>query len=220
MSFGKRAAQTATDPWLALISVFGGGVAWAVGLSAAAPVAVAAGMYAAGVAIGGLIGRSDKPGEAQLPRLAKGTNQAKMVSVLEHYVTELGRLRGGPLPDEIVDAAIEARVSAESAQLAALRVAGAVDGLDSALSRVGPVSGSKEVRASVQRMTDRRKALLGRLQGIVDEVAEVYTKLLETSATLSSLDVGHDARSEVEQVNASLDSLRQSLAELDRQPEL
>lgn len=69
-------------------------------------------------------------------------------------------------------------------------------------------------------MTDRRKALLGRLQGIVDEVAEVYTKLLETSATLSSLDVGHDARSEVEQVNASLDSLRQSLAELDRQPEL
>lgn len=98
MSFGKRAAQTATDPWLALISVFGGGVAWAVGLSAAAPVAVAAGMYAAGVAIGGLIGRSDKPGEAQLPRLAKGTNQAKMVSVLEHYVTELGRLRGARFP--------------------------------------------------------------------------------------------------------------------------
>ena len=66
-------------------------------------------------------------------------------------------------------------------------------------------------------MADRRQALLEKLRGTVDEVAEVYTKLLETTATISSLDVGEGATEEVEKVNASLDSLRTILAELETQ---
>ena len=38
-------------------------------------------------------------------------------------------------------------------------------------------SNSTEVREAVQRMANRRAALLEKLRSMVDEVAEVYTKL-------------------------------------------
>ncbi len=64
-------------------------------------------------------------------------------------------------------------------------------------------------------MAARRQGLLDRLRGTVDGVAEVYTRLLEMSATVSSLDVGDQALGEVEAVSASLDSLRTSLVALE-----
>ena len=66
-------------------------------------------------------------------------------------------------------------------------------------------------------MAARRQGLLDRLRGMVDEVAEVYTELLELSAAVSSLDVGSGAGDEVAKVSASLDSLRSTLAELEAQ---
>ena len=153
----------------------------------------------------------------KLPELHRGTEQAKLVELLDRYINDLRNLRSGPKPDAVVDPSIEALVATENAYPNAVRVAAAVDGLDVALSRAGGPSENQEVRAAVQRMSDRRKALLGKLQLTVDEVAEVYTKLLEMSAAVSSMDLTIGATKDVEQVNASLDSLRTSLAELETQ---
>lgn len=221
MGFGKRAAGSVADPWLLLTAVFGGGLAWAVGMAAVPAVAIGAGMYGIGVAVGGLFGgRGDQDTQLALPTLVGGTAQAKLVADLGAYIADLRALREGPKPDAVDDPAIEALVAAENAHGTAVRVAAAIDGLDSALERTGPPAGNSEARASVQRMIDRRVALLARLQATIDEVAEVYTKLLEMSATLGSLDVDQSTDAEVEKVNASLDALRHSLAELQRQPEV
>lgn len=181
---------------------------------------VAAGAYAVGALVGGLLNRKDdddEPKEAPLPQLHKGTEQAQLVATLDKYVQDLRALRAGPKPDSVVDPSIEALVATENAYPAAVRVAAAIDGLDVALSRSAAPTGNQQVREAVQRMADRRQALLEKLRGTVDEVAEVYTKLLETTATISSLDVGEGATEEVEKVNASLDSLRTILAELETQ---
>ena len=100
----------------------------------------------------------------------------------------------------------------------AVRVAAAVDGLDTALTRsTSTPSNSTEVREAVQRMANRRAALLEKLRSMVDEVAEVYTKLLEMSAAVSSLDISMGATEDIEKVNSSLDSLRHTLADLETQ---
>lgn len=220
MSFLNRAGRTATDPWLGLTSAFVGGAAWAAGIVAAGPaVGVAAGMLAVGALIGGLM--KDKHEEAAkeppLPELHRGTEQAQLVATLIQYLHDLRTFREGPKPDAVVDPSIEALVATENAYGAAHRVAAAIDGLDTAIYRSRPTTQNQQVREAVQRMIDRRSALLDKLRGTVDEVAEVYTKLLEMSATVSSLDVGVGATAEVEKVNASLDSLRTSLAELESQ---
>ena len=221
MSFLNRAGKSATDPWLGLTSAFVGGAAWAAGIVAAGPaVGVAAGMLAVGALIGGLMKDKEEEGVAKeppLPELHKGTEQAQLVATLNQYLHDLRTLREGPKPDAVVDPSIEALVATENAYGAAHRVAAAIDGLDTAIYRSGPPTLNQQVRDAVQRMIDRRTALLGKLRGTVDEVAEVYTKLLEMSATVSSLDVGIGATAEVEKVNASLDSLRTSLAELESQ---
>ena len=181
---------------------------------------VAAGAYAVGALVGGLLNRKDDDDEVKeppLPQLHKGTEQAQLVATLDKYVQDLRALRAGPKPDSVVDPSIEALVATENAYPAAVRVAAAIDGLDVALSRSAAPTGNQQVREAVQRMADRRQALLEKLRGTVDEVAEVYTKLLETTATISSLDVGEGATEEVEKVNASLDSLRTILAELETQ---
>lgn len=221
MGFAKRVGSSATDPWLGLTSAFIGGAAWAAGAVALGPAAgVAVGAYAIGALVGGLIKRKDDDesvNEQALPQLHKGTEQAQLVATLDKYVTDLRMLRAGPMPDAVVDPSIEALVATENAYPAAVRVAAAVDGLDVALSRSATPTGNQQVREAVQRMADRRMALLNKLRGTVDEVAEVYTKLLETSATVSALDVGAGATEEVEKVNTSLDSLRNILAELEVQ---
>lgn len=171
--------------------------------------------------VGGLLNREDdedRPREPALPEIRKGTEQAQLVDLLDRYIHDLRGLRSSPKPDAVVDPSIEALVAAESAYGPAVRVAAAVDGLDTALHRSAATpSGSAEVREAVQRMANRRAALLEKLRSMVDEVAEVYTKLLEMSAAVSSLDVAMGATEDVEKVNSSLDSLRHTLAELETQ---
>ena len=217
MGFWNRVGSSATDPWLGLTSAFGGGLAWAVGLGPWG-LAIAGGMYAAGAVVGGLFkDKEEGPQEPPLPQLQKGTEQAQLVGNLAKYIADLRTLREGPKPDALVDPSIEALVAAENAYGAAVRVAAAVDGLDVALWRSGGPTDNQQVREAVKRMADRRTALLDKLRGTVDEVAEVYTELLELSAAVSSLDVGVGANDEVAKVNRSLDSLRSTLAELETQ---
>ena len=194
-------------------------MAWAGASVAAAPaVGIAVGAYAVGAVVGGLLKRDDEEESAEkLPELHRGTEQAKLVEHLDRYISDLRNLRKGPKPDAVVDPSIEALVATENAYPNAVRVAAAIDGLDIALSRTGGINATQEVRASVQRMADRRKALLDKLRGTLDEVAEVYTKLLEMSAAVSTMDLQIGETQDVERVNASLDSLRTTLAELETQ---
>ena len=175
------------------------------------------GAYAVGALVGGLLKKEDESKEPKLPELHRGTEQRRLVDNLERYIADLRSLRQGPKPDAVVDPSIEALVATEAAYPHAVRVAAAIDGLDVALARAGGPSENQEVRASLQRMLERRKALLGKLQGTVDEVAEVYTKLLEMSAAVSSMDLTIGETQDVERVNESLDSLRTTLAELETQ---
>lgn len=217
--FWRRTTTAAGDPWLALTAAFGGGLAWAVGMGPAGFL-VGAGMYAAGAVVGALTrGGKDEPetGPA-LPQLRRNTEQARLVDAMRAYVDDLRKLREGPKPDAVVDPSIEALVATENAYGTAVRVAAAIDGLDVALSRSAATQApGREVRSAIVRMADRRTALLAKLHETVDEVAEVYTKLLEMTATVQALDVGAGATDEVERVSLSLDSLRTSLAELEAQ---
>lgn len=220
MGFGGRLARAAGDPWLGLVSALGGGLAWATAVPGALPVVIGAGMFGVGAVVGALVRDEDDgvPSYDDDPEvtveLRRGTEQAALVETLAAYVADLRELRSTTLPPSVVDPAIQGLVAAEGAQRTALRVAAAVDGLDTALQRShrGPGQG---VREAVARMAARRQGLLDRLRGTVDGVAEVYTRLLEMSATVSSLDVGDQALGEVEAVSASLDSLRTSLVALE-----
>lgn len=221
MGFWNRVRSSAADPWLLLAAALGGGAAWAVSVPVGAAAAVGAGMYAVGTLVGGLIrddGAADSAlDEPGLPRLHEGTEQAGLVDSLARYVDDLRALREGPKPEVLVDPSIEALVAAGNAYGTAVRVAAAVDGLDVALARTSDPTGRRSAREAVSRMTARRQSLLERLRGMVDEVAEVYTELLELSAAVSSFDIDAGARDEVAKVSASLDSLRATLAELEAQ---
>ena len=226
MGFGKQLLRAAQDPWLLVSSGIGGGLGWAVlggsGVAGPAGVGIAAAMLGVGAVVGALRGDDDVMDswdDEQVERigLRPGTAQARMVEAIHGYVTDLQDLRESALPDSVLDQAINGLVAAQGAEQTAMRVAAAVDGLDDALRRSRRPPGQEprgEALAAVQRMAQRRDALLTKLQHSVDGVAEVYTKLLEMRAAVAALDVG-DGQDEVASVSASLDALRGSLAELE-----
>ena len=94
--------------------------------------------------------------------------------------------------------AVQAVEAARNAESVANRVARAVDAVDDAVGRAEGVARqmprSGEVRASVQRMMQRRSDLLAKLTEAVDEVGEVYAKLLELSTTADLVGVRHRRR--------------------------
>jgi hypothetical protein len=228
MGFGKQVARAGKDPWLLVTSGVGGGLAWAVlpvvGVAGAAagPVGlgIAAAMWGVGAVVGALNGKDEDrwdDEEVEQIGLRPKTSQAGMVGAIHGYVVDLEQLRASPLPDSVLDQAITALVAAQGAEQTALRVAAAVDGLDDALRRSRRPPGQEPrggALQAVQRMAERRNALLTKLQHSVDGVAEVYTKLLEMRANVAALDVG-DGTDEVTAVNDSLDALRGSLVELE-----
>jgi hypothetical protein len=227
VGFGKQVVRAARDPWLLVTSGVGGGLAWAVlggaltGGPIGAGLGVAAAMLGVGATVGALRGDDDADSwddeEVEQIGLRPGTPQAAMVETIHGYVGELEELRASGLSDSVLDQAINGLVAARGAEQTAVRVAAAVDGLDDALRRSRRPPGQEprgEALAAVQRMAQRRHALLTKLQHSVDGVAEVYTKLLELRASVAALDVG-DGQDEVASVNASLDALRGSLAELE-----
>jgi len=115
--------------------------------------------------------------------------------------------------------AFQAVEAARNAEQVANRVARAVDAVDDAVLRAQGVAQqmprSGEVRASVQRMLERRNGLLTKLTEAVDEVGEVYAKLLELSTTAELAGVETDGAGEAAQVNDSLDAIRGVFAELE-----
>ena len=147
--------------------------------------------------------------------------QFRLVGTLESYVSDLTRLQGTSLPPVLGTQAADAVEAAQSARTVALGVANAVDGLDAAVAQAGQVasqmSSVDKVAGPVDRMLARRQQLLGKLTSAVDGVGELYTKLLELSATPEyagrpSPDQGPDPVSEI---NQSLDAIRGAFAELD-----
>jgi hypothetical protein len=220
----ERLARALADPWLLLVSGVGGGLAWAVGIPAVGAGAIGLGMLGGAAAVAAALrGLGDGGGdEKEKPvELARGTAQAGLVDALQGYLADLAALRSSTLPDSVTDSAIEALVATDGAHAQALRVAAAVDKLDQALYRgqavaAGPSGSGEGVRASIDRMQARRQALLRKLDSAVGEVAEVYTKLLELSATVDTIDVAGPDVTEVDAVNASLDGLRAAFAELEQ----
>lgn len=226
-SFSTRLARALADPWLLLTSAFGGGMGWALTSDLNVGAAIGFGMLGVAGVVGAFTrgdGSSDEitATDQKLPELVRGTPQARMVEALRGYLGDLKALRESALPASVTDSAIEALVATDGAHAAAVRVAVAVDKLDDAIERSQRIAGAggaavpSGVRDSLQRMGVRRQGLLGKLDTAVSHVAEVYTKLLELSATVDTLDVGGSQLNDVQLVNDSLDSLRTAFAELEQ----
>lgn len=219
---GRQAVATLREPWLLLVSAFGGGSAWAIGVPPAGAAAVTGLMLATGAGIGAL--RPAEPSSdwdddpAAAVRLHPNTPQAALVDALDGYVSDLTRLRSGALPGPLVDSAIEALVAARSAYGVARRTAAAIDSLDDALARsqaarrrlATDVGGIAEAEG---RMRGRRQELVDKLNAGVAGVAEVYTQLLELSASMGAMDLTGD--DELGEISSSLDSLRGAFDELE-----
>jgi len=202
------------DPWVILTSVLGGGAAWAVGIPVPEAGLVGALMLGTGATLAALSGRRAPAAQA---RLHGRTEQSQAVAALDGYLGDLRQLEQTALPDEVKSSAIEALVAADGARLAAFKVAQAIDALDAALVRGREVAASRSTdgaRSAVLRMETRRQTLLGKLNSNVDEVAEVYTRLLELSATVGTMGLGENGAAAVEAVNVSMESLSQAFSEL------
>ncbi len=213
--------RAALDPWLLLGATVIGGVGWAVGISFLAVVVAVVGLgVGAGVKV--LTGGMGPVQKKQLAAPGAHTQPGLLLAALDGYVEDLTRLRESDLPDVVIDPVIEALVAANDARVNAAQVAAAVQALDQALdrshqartrSRLGQASAG--VRQAEERMVSRRQQLIDNLNTAVVETAEVYTKLLELSAT-AHMSGSQDADGSVAAVNTSLDSLRTALGELER----
>jgi hypothetical protein len=157
--------------------------------------------------------------EPDAPPLRPGTVQAQLVATLQGYRADLEQLQRARLAPAVGVSALQAVEAARSAESVANRVARAVDAVDDAVARAEGVARqmprSGEVRASVQRMLTRRGGLLAKLTDAVDEVGEVYAKLLELSTTADLVGVDTDGVTQAAQVNDSLDAIRGVFAELE-----
>lgn len=214
------------DPWVAFASLAGVGMSELVGINLIASGGIGLGMFGTAVVANAVVkangpDRWDDEPEKILTSTRAGSPQAGLIDTLNGYLNDLAKLRHSELPDAIQNSAIDALVAADGASAQAGRVASAIDRLDDAIARSGKVADQMKsdravgVWASLDRMKERREALLTRLDGAVADVAEVYTKLIELSATADTLIVGSKGVSEIEEVNNSLDQLRTAFTELE-----
>jgi len=161
----------------------------------------------------------DKAAEPAGPQLRDGTRQALLVLTLQGYRADLERLQQARPGAAVAGTAVQAGAAARAAETVATRVDVAVDAVDDALTRADRVArqmtNTADVRASIQRMQQRRGDLLAKLATAVDEVGEVYTKLLELSTTADLIDVPTDDISAAAKLNDSLDAIRAAFAELE-----
>ncbi len=215
--FAARAAGVLRDPLNVVVAAIGAGAAWAVGLPVVGVAAVGAGMLGAAVVAGAAL--SHRTASEPVPELARGTAQRALVDELDRYRRDLLELSRGPLPPVLVVSAGESVDAADRAGKVAVTVAAAVDALDRAIARAASVGrrmpASTEVRASIDRMSRRRDQLLAKLAAAVTGVGEVYTGLLELSATAPLAGMGTDGLDDVHRVNDSLDALRGAFEELE-----
>lgn len=220
--FASRAVQALKDPWSILAAGVGAGSAWAIGLPVGAVGLVGVGMLGVAAAVGGAVRGGDGAGAPDDAPLRPGTHQAQLVGTLHGYRSDLEQLQRGSLAPAVSVSAEQAVDAARGAERTANRVARALDAVDDAVARAEDVARkmprSGEVRASVGRMLERRRDLLGKLNAAVDEVGELYAKLLElgTTAQLSGVDMdASTATSVTAQVNDQVDAIRGAFDELE-----
>ena len=199
----------------------GAGSAWAIGLPVGAAGVVGGGMFCIATVVGVVRGRTNDLESSELaPRpLRAGTVQANLVNTVHDYRVSLELLQQ-PRPVQAVAAAgVQAAEAARTAETVANRVARALDAIDDAVTRADRIArqmaGPAQVQESVQRMKQHRRDLLTGLTTAVDEIGEVYTKLLELSTTTDLLGMHTDEFTEATQVSRSLDVIRGVFADLD-----
>jgi hypothetical protein len=219
LAAGSFVTRAVRDPGNLLVAGLGTGSAWAIGLPLGAAAVVGAGMLGVATIVGDRIhGGAHDPAA---PPLRTGTRQAILVLTLHGYRADLERLQQARPAAHVAGTAVQAGAAARAAETIANRVAAAVDAVDDALTRADRVArqmtNTADVRASIQRMQQRRSDLLAKLATAVDEVGEVYTKLLELSTTAEIIDVPTDDISAAAQLNDSLDAIRAAFAELENE---
>ena len=218
-SFASRARTALRDPWSLLVAGVGAGSAWAIGLPVGAVGLVGAGMLGVAAVVGGAARGGDEEAAPEPPPLRPGTVQAGLVATLHGYRTDLDELQRARLAPAVGVSAQQAVEAARSAETVANRVARAVDAVDDAVGRAEGVARqlpqSTEVRGSVHRMLQRRGDLLTKLNAAVEEVGEVYAKLLELSTTADLVGVDTDGVTDAAQVNDALDAIRGVFTELE-----
>jgi len=178
-------------------------------------------MFGVATVVGVVRGRTndlESPDPAPRP-LRAGTVQANLVNTVHDYRVSLELLQQ-PRPVQAVAAAgVQAAEAARTAETVANRVARALDAIDDAVTRADRIArqmaGPAQVQESVQRMNLHRRDLLTGLTTAVDEIGEVYTKLLELSTTTDLLGMHTDEFTEATQVSRSLDVIRGVFADLD-----
>jgi len=217
---GSFAARAVRDPWYLLVAGVGTGSAWAIGLPFGAAVVVGGGMLGVATVVGDRVRGPNAVAADPVARpLRTGTPQAILVLTLQGYRADLERLQHARPAAAVAGTAVQASAAARGAETVADRVAVAVDAVDDALTRADRVARqmthTTQVRASIHRMQQRRSDLLAKLTTAVDEVGEVYTKLLELSTTAELIDVPTDDVSAAAQLNDSLDAIRAAFAELE-----
>lgn len=211
---GTRLLRAARDPWALLLAVFGGGTAWAVGVTPPLCVGTSGVMLATAAVVGALTRVTE--GHA---RLRRGTPQQGLIDLLDGHLRSLRALQVQALPPVVRAKADDALAATAAARPFVERMAAAVDALDEAIAAAGDVAGraadaAQTIAKTVARLRSRRARLLGRLTAAVDEVATVYAGLLELSATARTMGVGLDD-TEVGAVNDSVTLLRITFAELE-----
>ncbi len=147
--------------------------------------------------------------------LTNGTQQAQVVAHITATLSRIRDLRDAPgVADSVKDSAAQAFVAARSALDTANTVATAVDQIDAAIRDLQNVSTSGP---SQQRLHARRAGMLARLDRTLGGVLDVYSKLVETNATVNTssiLDPGD--QDQLTQIGASLDGLRLIVGELEK----
>jgi hypothetical protein len=213
--FGARLLASARDPWVLLVSAFGGGAAWAFGGSIPLSVGTAVAMLGTAATVGALTAPRDEPP----PQLRPGTRQQGLVILLDTHVRSLRALQTEALPDVVQAKAEDALAAADAARPSVMQMAAAVDALDDAISAARRVSGQgqhavESIKSAIARLRSRRAELFERLTAAVDEVATVYAGLLEVSATARTMGVALND-SEVGAVNDAVTLLQMTFAELE-----
>ncbi len=216
-SYATRALRALRDPWSLVVAGIGAGSAWAVGLPVGAAGLVGVGMLGVAAVVGGAVRKDEaEPEPAQLRR---GTVQAELLNTLHGYRVDLQQLASSRQAPAIGVTSREAVDAAAEAERVAHDVALAMDAVDEALTRAGGVArqlpGSADVQATVRRIAERRGQLLARLREAVDEVGELYAKLLELSTTAGLVGMEMDASSRAADVNDALDAIRGVFSELE-----
>jgi hypothetical protein len=198
-----------------LLSVFGGGMAWALGASV--PLSVGAVAVMLGTAV--TVGVVTRPREDAPQQLRSGTRQQGLVILLDGHMRSLRTLRTKALPDVVQTKAEDALAAADAARPSVLQMVAALDALDDAIAAARKVSGQgdhavESIKKTVARLRSRRATLFERLTAAVDEVATVYAGLLEVSATARTMGVSVDD-TEVSAVNDAVTLLQMTFAELE-----